>query len=155
MWYNALKKAKLEKIDSSTKRKTLHIHMLRKFFISQAKLIIPETIVEALAGHNEYLDEAYRRYTKDEIREHYKKLEPNLYIFIPKEIKEIQTHYQNEFEEIKKQVQNLTMQLTNLNTITIALLNENTNLKNQISLITESLKELYEAINKLKKINTQ
>ncbi|MEM5831305.1 MAG: tyrosine-type recombinase/integrase [candidate division WOR-3 bacterium] len=149
MWNRALKKAGLEEKDSFTKRRTLHIHMLRKFFISQGKLVIPETIVEALAGHTEYLDEAYRRYTKDEIREFYKKLEPNLYIFIPKEIREIQTHYQNELEETKKKVENLTMQLTSLNTTTIALLNENTNLKNQINLITQNLKELYEIINKL------
>lgn len=52
-------------------------------------MVIPETIVESLVGHKEYLDEAYRRYSKDEIREYYKKAEPNLYIFTPKEIREI------------------------------------------------------------------
>jgi integrase len=151
MWKRALRKAGLERKDEFTKRRTLHIHMLRKFFMSQAKLVIPETIVECLAGHTEYLDEAYRRYTKEELAEFYKKAEPNLYIFIPKEIREIQTHYINELEDTKKKVENLTLQLTNLNTTTITLMKENSELKNQLSLIASSLKEVYEELNLLHK----
>jgi integrase len=151
MWYNALKKANFEKKDEFTKRRDLHIHMLRKFFMSQAKLVIPHSIVEALAGHNEYLDEAYRRYTKEQLADFYKKAEPNLYIFIPKEIREIQTHYISELEDTKKKVENLTLQLTNLNTTTITLMKENSELKNQLSLITSSLEEIYDQLNMLHK----
>jgi integrase len=158
MWKRALKKSGLERKDEFTKRRTLHIHMLRKFFISQAKLVIPETIVEALVGHTEYLDEAYRRYSKEQLAEYYKKAEPNLYIFIPKEIREIQTHYINELEETKKKlenqakfIENLTIQLSSLNATTITLMNENTELKNQLSLITQNLKEVYEELNELHK----
>jgi integrase len=151
MWKRALRKSNYEKKDEFTKRRTLHIHMLRKFFMSQAKLVIPETIVEALVGHTEYLDQAYRRYTKEELAEYYKKAEPNLYIFIPKEIREIQTHYINELEDTKKKVENLTIQLSSLNTTTIRLLTENEELKKQLSLITENLKEVYEELNELHK----
>jgi len=62
MWVRALKKAGLEERDYGTKRRTMRIHMLRKWFMSQLKLVLPETVVEAFAGHSGYLDEAYRRY---------------------------------------------------------------------------------------------
>ena len=41
--------------------------------MSQLKLEIPAVIPEALAGHEQYLDEAYRRYTKNQLGEMYKK----------------------------------------------------------------------------------
>jgi integrase len=152
LWKRALRKAGLEKKDEFTKRRTLHIHMLRKFFMSQFKMAnIPPSIVEALVGHTEYLDQAYRRFTKEELTEFYKKAEPNLYIFIPKEIREIQTHYINELEDTKKKVENLTLQLTNLNTTTITLMKENSELKNQLALITKSLEEIYDQLNLLHK----
>jgi integrase len=44
MWYNALSKSQNETRDKSTNRRTLHIHMLRKWFLSQAKLAAPENV---------------------------------------------------------------------------------------------------------------
>lgn len=75
MWDTALKKADLFSRDSVTRRKQLHYHMLRKFFISQMSLVVSKEIPEVLAGHSGYLTDAYRRYTKTQLREHYLKAE--------------------------------------------------------------------------------
>ena len=107
MWNNALRKAGLENHDKSTNRHTLHIHMLRKFFASQLKLVVPREIVEALMGHDEGLDKAYRRYTEKEIREWYLKGMPHLYIFVPQEITQIQTHFNAELQQARAEIQQL------------------------------------------------
>jgi len=67
--------------DKSTGRYVYHIHVLRKFFLSRSKLSIPETIAEALAGHEAYLAEAYRRYTPEQLAAFYKKGVRNLLVF--------------------------------------------------------------------------
>jgi len=111
MWFNALEKSGLLKVDRSTRRRTLHPHMLRKWFLSQSKLVIPVEISEALAGHSGYLSDAYRRYSKDQIRDYYLKGEAYLYVFVPRELSEIQTHFNRELEEQKERVGKLTEQL--------------------------------------------
>ena len=110
MWNNALNKAGLENHDKGTNRRTLHIHMLRKFFNSQLKIVVPKEIVDALMGHEEGLSEAYRRYSPDQIRQWYLKGEPHLYIFVPQEISKIQTHFNAELEKLKEQVSDLLYQ---------------------------------------------
>lgn len=80
-WNYLLKKAGLNEKDPTTNRYVLHIHCLRKFFMSQMKLEVPVVIPEALAGHEEYLDEAYRRFTREQLGEYYKKAESRLNIF--------------------------------------------------------------------------
>lgn len=107
MWNNALRKAGLENHDKGTGRRTLHIHMLRKVFSSRMKLVVPQVIVEALMGHEGYLDDAYRRYTEAEIKEWYLKGEPHLYIFVPQELRKIQTQFNAELEEMTKKVNDL------------------------------------------------
>jgi len=72
-WKWLITKAGLNERDSTTDRYILHIHCLRKYFMSQLKLELPNVIPEALAGHEEYLDEAYRRYTQEQLGEEYKK----------------------------------------------------------------------------------
>lgn len=74
-WRRALKKAGLAKKDPSTGIHTLHPHCLRKFFSSTAKLVIPSDVVEAMMGHEGYLDDAYRRYSVEQLKEFYKKAE--------------------------------------------------------------------------------
>lgn len=118
MWNNALRKAGLENHDKGTGRRTLHIHMLRKVFSSRMKLVVPREIVEALMGHEGYLDDAYRRYTKEEIKEWYRKGESHLYVFVPQELRKIQTHINAELEELTKRVKesdhnNLTLLIQN------------------------------------------
>jgi integrase len=79
-WNRLLKKADLDEKDPTTNRYVLHIHCLRKFFLSQMKLEVPVVIPEALAGHEQYLDEAYQRYTIEQLGEYYKKGEQQLTI---------------------------------------------------------------------------
>lgn len=78
---NALKGAGLLREDKVTHIHTIHLHMLRKYFMSQMKLKIPETLVEAYAGHTGYLDDAYRRYNSQQRAEYYRKGEPAVLIF--------------------------------------------------------------------------
>ncbi len=72
-WTYLIKKTGLDKRDPTTNRYVLHIHSLRKWFLSRMKLELKPVIPEALAGHEEYLDAAYKRYTKKELGEQYKK----------------------------------------------------------------------------------
>ena len=133
MWYNALSKSQNETRDKSTNRRTLHIHMLRKWFLSQAKLAAPENVVEAWAGHIGYLDDAYRRYTKQQLAELYKKVEPYLLINVPKDVVEIQSSFKNELENAKAKILDLT-------TLVIKLQNENEELKKKLASIEEKIK---------------
>ncbi len=90
VWNGALQKTGFYDVDPQTNRTTLHIHMLRKFYLSQAKLGAPEEIIEALAGHAGYLSGAYRRYSKKQMAEYYLKAEPHLTILVPAEYIELQ-----------------------------------------------------------------
>ena len=79
-WNNLLKKTGYDKRDTTTNRHVLHIYSLRKFFLSQMKLEVPQVVPEALAGHEEYLDDAYRRFSREELGEYYRKAESRLTI---------------------------------------------------------------------------
>lgn len=151
MWANALKKAGLEERDNGTKRRTLHIHMLRKFFMSQLKLVIPEVIVEALAGHTGYLDEAYRRYTCKQIAEYYRKGEPYLYINVPREIREIQTGFQRDLNQLQKRVQDLTEKLTDANALVMKLFDERDELRGKVMALSEENRKLKEKFAKIER----
>jgi len=114
MWWNALKKVGMEKFDKFTKRRTLHPHILRKWFLSQAKTVIPTEIAEALAGHSGYLSQAYRRYTKQQLRDFYKKAEPYLEIFSSGEIVELKQELDSERERLNGLTQQLNEALLNI-----------------------------------------
>lgn len=58
-----------------------HPHMLRKWFISQFTLHGNKDVAEMLAGHNGYLSDAYRRYSRDEVAAEYMKAEKALSLF--------------------------------------------------------------------------
>jgi integrase len=146
MWYTVIEKAGLNHKDSSTGRYKLHIHMLRKWFLSQAKLAAPESVVEAWAGHSGYLDEAYRRYSMDQLREFYKKAETYLFINIPKDISQIQTKFQKDVDEMRDRIADLTRKLTDANATTIRLMNENVELKAKLETVTREIEELKKII---------
>jgi integrase len=99
MWNRALKKAGLENRDKGTHRRTMHVHMLRKYFDSQMRLTVPRAIVEALMGHEEGSDDAYRRYTEKQIREEYLKGEPHLYVFSTEEMRQLRTRYDSKMQQ--------------------------------------------------------
>ena len=142
MWRNAIRKAEMAEKDKFTNRHKLHIHMLRKFFLSQAKLAVPETVAEAWAGHSGYLDEAYRRYSMDQMRHLYRKAEPYLLINVPRDIAEIQTTFQSELDELRKQVADLTRKLTDANAINLQLMNENMRLQRRVQELEDAVAEI-------------
>jgi integrase len=108
MFEQAVKSAGLFERDETTNRMTLHIHMFRKFFLSQLSLKAPKEIAEALAGHAGYLTGAYRRYTTAQLAEQYLNAEYLVTIQVPTEIKEIQNEFrekmQNQTEIVEKLV---------------------------------------------------
>lgn len=81
LWATSIRKAELNKRDPSTNRYELHIHCLRKLFITQVSKVTTKDVAEALVGHEGYLTGAYRRYTPEELAEEYKKIEPAIRIF--------------------------------------------------------------------------
>ena len=82
---NALKKAGLRSIDRTTGRDQIHIHMLRKFFLSQFRSAENIKIGEELCGHAGYLTAEYRRIPKQDLIECFKLIEPRLTILAPED----------------------------------------------------------------------
>jgi integrase len=107
MWENALVKAGLLSLDKTTKRKQLHYHQFRKFFISQLSLIVSKEIAETLAGHAGYLTGAYRRYTKKQLAEEYLKGQHLLTIQAPKELQEIESEFKAKMQTHSEIIENL------------------------------------------------
>jgi len=152
MWQNCIRKANLAEKDSSTNRHKLHIHMLRKYFLSQAKIAAPENIVEAWAGHSGYLDEAYRRYGMEQMREFYKKAEPYLLVSIPKDISQIQTKFQNDMDELRLQVADLTRKLTDANAVSLQLMNENRELHKRVEELEKRIEKATQKMVEIEKM---
>jgi site-specific recombinase XerC len=73
IWNNAVKKVGNEKRDRETNRRMVHPHVLRKFCRTRLGAVINRDIVEAILGHEGYLDQAYRRYTTAQLWEEYQK----------------------------------------------------------------------------------
>lgn len=78
--YHKLTSAFERKIDiqRSAGRRDIHPHSLRKFFFTTALKVLGREMAEALVGHKQYLDQAYRRLTLEELAASYKRLEPYL-----------------------------------------------------------------------------
>lgn len=102
LWTTALTNAGLLSIDKSTNRKQLRLHQLRKFFRSQLALGCPVDIVEALMGHEGYLTDAYRRYTKSQMAEYYTKNEHYITIAQNQSIEQIKKEITGEMNEAIK-----------------------------------------------------
>jgi integrase len=149
MWYTAIEKAGLNHKDPSTKRYRLHVHMLRKWFISQAKLVVPESLVESWAGHSVGLDQAYTRYSLEQMREYYKKAEPYLMLNIPRGISEIQSKFQKDVDDLRNQIIDLTRKLTDANAMQLRFMNENNELRAKIAILEKELIELKSMLLKL------
>jgi integrase len=149
MWYTALEKAGLNSKDPSTGRYKLHVHMLRKWFLSQAKIAAPESVAEAWAGHSGYLDEAYRRYTRQQLAELYKKAEPYLLIHVPSSVHELQTKTQKDIQELRDQIADLTRKLTDANALALKFMNENAELKAKLESVSKDVEALKRAVQEL------
>ncbi len=109
MWTTAITNAGLLSIDKVTNRKQLRIHDLRMFYRSQLALGCPVDIVEELMGHDGYLTDAYRRYTKAQMAEHYLKHQHLLYIQMPKDIQRIESEFKDELNNNRKLVESLVV----------------------------------------------
>jgi hypothetical protein len=99
--------------------------------------VAEENVVEAWAGHTGYIDDAYRRYTRQQLAELYKKAEPYLLINVPKGVAEIQSTFKSELENAK---------ILDLTSIVVKLQNENEDLRRRIREADERLSRLEKLI---------
>ena len=104
IWNAALKKSGFTKFDKETNRRTLHPHVLRKFFRSRIALVMPLDMVEALMGHEGYLTGAYRKYSDQQLAEKYLEAEYTVAVF--REMGEV-SQIKKEMEEKNIQQQSL------------------------------------------------
>ena len=111
LWRRAIDKAKLLKIDQTTKRMTLHPHSLRKFFRTRGGWTNPD-IAEALMGHIGGLKGVYTRFDQAEkaLIEGYLAAEPNLSISVnSKTITELRQKVTKQSDDITQLVTNLSL----------------------------------------------
>lgn len=102
MFYLACDKAGIDSRDTTTNRRKIHLHSLRKFFRTKIRLEDLD-ITNALMGHAEYLDDSYLRLDEEgEIAQAYLKAMSNVSI------------YQIEELEVSKAVEPLQKELSEL-----------------------------------------
>lgn len=64
--------------DPITGHRMMHIHMLRKWFISRFSLVARKEVAEFLAGHTGYLSMSYTRFTHKQLRKQFLKAEKKI-----------------------------------------------------------------------------
>jgi hypothetical protein len=142
MWNLACKKAGLDGIDESTGRHKFHIHMLRKFFRSQMGMAgVPRDVIEAMIGHEEYLDDAYRRFNTEQLAEQYQKGEMHLLV---NESVENQIEVENKFDKQEQEINGLHHKLTDTNNLMIRFIGENEILKQKVQSMETLYNKLFE-----------
>lgn len=125
IWNGALAAAGLAERDPRTGRMTRTPHSLRGFFSSQLGLTCPEPIVQVLVGHEGYLTDAYRRYTKTQLGEHYLEAEHHVLILVPQEYKDLKTKVSKRQEAQMVMVEDLSLRNHHLESRVAALEAEN------------------------------
>ncbi len=113
-WLIALQAAGLVSRDSMTNRLQIHVHMARKFFSSQLRLAVPSEIVEGLMGHSGYLSDSYRRYTRAQVEEFYRKGEPYVTIQMTDEIRELRTTTEKKMQAHSEILENVVQRNLNM-----------------------------------------
>jgi integrase len=150
LWDNALTKAGLLSRDKSTNRKQLHYHQFRKFFISQLALIVSKEVPETLAGHEGYLTDAYRRYTKKQLAEEYLKGQHLLTIQAPKELQEMESEFKAKMQTHSDIIESLVKKNLELD-------KKNSELEQDIVIIKEEqerIRAMTDTLQKLMDIDT-
>ena len=105
IWNTALGKAGLDSRDVTTNWHKFHIHTLRKFFRTRMGAVISLDVTEALMGHEGYLTEAYRKYSREQLAEFYLKGEHSLLVFNDRNsVKRLETKL---MEQIGRQAQEI------------------------------------------------
>ena len=146
MWNEALRKSGFTKFDKETNRRTIHIHVLRKFFRSRMALVMPLDMVEALMGHEGYLTGSYRKYSDKQLSEKYLEAEHTVAIF--REMGKI-SQLKKEMEEKNIQQQSLVNGLASDN---LKLRDRISNLEFGNTEMRITLLEFQNELNKIKKI---
>jgi integrase len=95
----AITNAGLMTKDETTGRSQIHVHMTRKFFISQMSLLVSKEIPETLVGHASNMSEAYRRYPVKQLADEYLKCQHLLTITDEQELKSISTVFDNQMQK--------------------------------------------------------
>jgi integrase len=142
IWNNACEKVGNGKKDRETGRRIVHPHVLRKFCRTKLGAVINRDIVEAILGHEGYLDAAYRRYTTTQLWEEYQKGMHTLLIYgsATEDLSKIKT-----MEEI---ISRLSVENTSLTKRFMQLEKENRNLKHLQGRVAE-LESWRDAVEKL------
>jgi len=83
--------------------KSFKFHSLRKFFYSRLAMALPEKLVQALVGHNGYLDSSYLRITPEYAAAEYLKVQDVLTCCVPETVKETIKSLVIETAALKKQ----------------------------------------------------
>lgn len=109
MWGRALADAGLDERDERTGRLTRTLHGLRAFFASQLGLGCPQPVVEELLGHEGYLTNAYRRYSRQQLAEHYRAAEHHVTVLVPAEYRELRGTVQKRQEAQMAIVEDLAL----------------------------------------------
>ncbi|MCZ9313281.1 MAG: tyrosine-type recombinase/integrase [Methanocorpusculum sp.] len=106
----SLQKSGLHEMDPVTKRGRLTPHSIRKWTDSTMKMYISSNLANALIGHYEPGDSSYRRYTREQLREAYAKVEPYLTIMAPQEYAELKSETQQQLASHDKLIVSLVEQ---------------------------------------------
>lgn len=113
-----LKKTGLTKRSPETGRYEIHVHSFRKYFLSQMKTEIPATIAEAFAGHSQYLDKAYRRYSREQLAEYYKQGMHKLMVYEQSpdlsEVNESLKEKDNQIKNLEEEMQKMKAEILEL-----------------------------------------
>jgi integrase len=146
MWTRAVTEAGFDERDERTNRLTLTPHSLRAWFSSQLGLACPQPIVEELIGHEGYLSDAYRRYSRQQLAEHYLAAEEHVLILVPQEYRELKgsLHKRQEaqammFEDLALRNKALEGRVTSLEAENVILHEASRKMKN----ITENMAREY------------
>jgi integrase len=148
MFENAVTNAGLMTKDERTNRSQIHLHMTRKFFVSQMALLASsKEIPETLAGHGGNMTEAYRRYPVKQLAEEYLKVQHLLTITEEQELKAIEAGFRNTLEKHDGALAHIAVENEDLRAKQDALQQENTALQERLKQIEHVSLELKNDLN--------
>ncbi|MBY8998349.1 MAG: site-specific integrase, partial [Candidatus Thorarchaeota archaeon] len=101
MWNTAVKRAGLLIRDKTTNRFTLRPHALRKWFRTRLGAVLKLDVVEALMGHEGYLTQAYRKYSKQDLSDFYVEHQEVLLLEIDISVSKLNNKVQEQEQQLK------------------------------------------------------
>jgi len=108
----SIKNAGYTERDKRTGRYRVHFHILRAFFLTQAKRRAGVPFVEAWAGHAGYLASSYHKPSVEEDQDEYLKCEPDITINIPDDYLKIKQEQNEQIASLQQTNTHLAAQLT-------------------------------------------